>query len=337
MSMIRTGVRYGRNRVAMVARYEGAAAAAVAGLRFAATEARTLPRWVDLAWRVRRGRWRPAAHPPMYSDTILRSLKQLSATFHETDLDAEAFRAHCAGAGYPRNYAAGPIAEGGMREQKLLEYFVSLELLSAHTDGVVIDVASEWSLFPEVLRERTGAAVYRQDLIYPPGIHGRRIGGSAAAMAVPAGFADALVLHNAFEHFEGSTDTGFVVEAGRVLRPGGVLLILPLFLSEQHCILSDPLVERRGVAWDPGARVVELPWWHNRFGRFYDAAALERRVLAPARAAGFEVAVHHFANVRDLHPGLYLHFALALRKAAAGDRGLTSRAAAAGSAPGHAA
>jgi hypothetical protein len=38
-------------------------------------------------------------------------------------------------------------------------------------------------------------------------------------MPIPAQFADTLVLHNTFEHFEGSADTDFIAEAWRVLQP----------------------------------------------------------------------------------------------------------------------
>jgi SAM-dependent methyltransferase len=215
---------------------------------------------------------------------------------------------------YPRNYAAGPLDEGGFREQKLLEYFVSLQLLAPRAADVMIDVASEWSIFPEVTRRLTGATVYRQDLIYPRGLHGDRIGGSAANLPVPDGFADILVAHNAFEHFEGTADSDFIREAWRVLRPGGRLCILPLFVSDRPCDLTDPLMDRHGVVWDDEAQVVELPWWHNRFGRLYDASGVERRVLQPG--SGFSQTIYHVANAHEVHPAISLHFALLMRKPA---------------------
>lgn len=191
---------------------------------------------------------------------------------------------------------------------------MSLELLDPQPGDVVIDVASERSIFPAVVRRAAGATVYRQDLIYPPGIEGDRIGGSAAAMPVADGFADKLVLHNSFEHFEGTADTDFVTEAWRVLKPGGVVCIVPLFVSDRYVILSDPLTDRRGIIWDPGAERIEIPGWHNRFGRFYDAPALEARVLAPARELGYEIELLHFVNVKAVHPHASTHFGLVMRK-----------------------
>lgn len=312
--MLKVGIRYGVNLIAMVAQQRGYRAAAAAGSRFVKAEISKLPRVARLALleRVRPGR--APRHPTMYSDAIVRAVASLGVELRPYHVDVDAFWAHIAACGYPRNYAAGPMDEGGAREQKLLEYFVSLDLLAVRSGDVVVDVASEWSMFPDVVRKLSGATVYRQDLIYAPGIDGDRIGGSAARMPVPDEFTDKLVLHNAFEHFEGTADTGFIAEAWRVLKPGGVLCILPLAVSDHYSIITDPLVSRRGIVWDEGAQVIELPWWHNRFGRFYDAGALQRRVLMPAGRLGFSPTIYHVMNVKEVHRDAYLYFALVLRK-----------------------
>jgi len=312
--MLKIGYRYTANRMAMVARQDGAMAGAIAGIEFVASELGKLPRLITML--ITRGPNAVLAkhRAPINVEMISRSLARIGVEPKDYCVDVSGFRQHVARGFYPDNYAAGPMLEGGAREQKLLEYYVSLDFLDADAASVVIDVASEWSLFPEVLHTLTGATVYQQDLIYRPGIHGTRIGGSAAAMPVPDSFADALVLHNAFEHFEGTADTDFIREAWRVLKPGGRLCILPLFMANEHVILTDPLSNRRGIVFDPGARIIEATWVHNRFGRFYDAAALKRRVLDPAHAAGFEATIYRITNLREVHPRVYLQFFLVLRK-----------------------
>lgn len=309
---LKTGARFFMNRISMAARLDGHRAAAELAFQLLADELRKLPR---LARLITSSRGLPTGeHPTGYSEEILQALSRLPVEIRPYLLDPDKFQDHIQSFPYPPAYAAGPLNEGGNRENKLLEYFVTLEILDIQPRDVVIDVASEHSIFPTLVRQRCGATVFRQDLIYPPGVHGDRIGGNAARMPVGDEFADALVLHNSFEHFEGTSDSDFVPEAWRVLKPGGLVVVVPLFLSEQHTIISDPLMDRRGIAWDPGARVIELTGRRNRFARFYDAAALEERVLTQARHAGYDLEILHFANVKDVHPRASTYFALVMRK-----------------------
>ena len=313
MPALRTGTRYVTNLFSMVATDQGRVPAARETGRFVIGELGMLPRLArhKLAEGGTDGN---GFKPTRYSDDVRRELGNLGVELRPYRIDIEAFNDHVETNGYPRNYAAGPVDEGGAREKKLGEYFVSLDLLDLRPDDVVIDVASEYSVFPRMIRERFGVTCFRQDLIYPPGIDGDRIGGSADAMAVPDGFADKIVLHNAFEHFEGMADSGFVTEAARVLKPGGLVCIVPLFVCDRYCILTDPLVSRKAIVWDEGADVIEELWHHNRFGRFYDPAALKRRVLEPAAAVGLETVLYHFENVTEVHPRASMHFGLVLRK-----------------------
>lgn len=308
---VKLAFRYVGNRVSMAARQDGYAAAVMAGARLLGAELRKLPRLARLAVEPRD---RDARHPVAYSAALLEALQELPVEIKPYRIDPGQFEAHLREFAYPRAYAAGPLEEGGNRDNKLLEYFLSLQILDIQPGDVVIDVASEYSIFPSVVRQLCGGIVYRQDLIYPEGVHGDRIGGNAAKMSVRDQFADALVLHNSFEHFEGTADSGFVAESWRILRPGGSVLIVPLFVAQEHSILTDPLTDRRGIVWDPGARVIELPGWHNRFGRFYSPSTLEERVLTPARQLGYDIELLHFENVTDVHPMATTYFALMMRK-----------------------
>ena len=313
MLRLRAGVRYATNLTAMVARQRGYVAAAAVGSQFVVDEAAKLPRVLEWSLRSRR----TVDHPPLMSDRILQEMRALGVPMPTYAVDVDAFRRHVSECGYPANYAAGSLDEGGVRQQKLLEYFASLHILAPAPGDVMIDVASEWSMFPEVAHRLTGATVYRQDMIYPPGLHGYWIGGSAAHLPLPDEFADLLVSHNAFEHFEGTADSDFIREAWRVLRPGGRLCVLPLFVSDRIYNMTDPLVDQRGVQWDPEAVIVPVPWWHNRFGRFYDAAGVATRVLKPG--ARFQQTIYHIVNAREVHPAISLYFALLLRKPTQGE------------------
>jgi SAM-dependent methyltransferase len=314
--MFRQGVNYFTNLTTRVVEQEGYLTAAKVGSSFLLSEASKLPRLARLKLSERQSATSEQTRIELEGDWT-----QLSAVLATRDIelkeyyiDPQAFRAHIDQVNYPRNYAGGPRSEGGAREEKLLEYFVSLDLMDIQATDVVIDVASEWSVFPDFVHELTGATVYRQDLIYPPGIKDNRIGGSAACMPVANGFADKLVLHNAFEHFEGTADTEFILEAWRVLKPGGILCILPLFMAQAFVNLTDPLVQRAGITWDPGARVIERLWWRNRFARYYDVEALWQRVLRPAHEVGFRITILHVENLQETEIPAYLCFVLVMVK-----------------------
>ncbi|MFP2930540.1 class I SAM-dependent methyltransferase [Pyxidicoccus sp. 3LG] len=205
-------------------------------------------------------------------------------------------------------------------EKKPQYYFTwkQLEPLMAREETVYVDIAATpHSPYLELVRALAKTRnIYVQDLVFPKGIHGNQIGGSAADMPLGDASVDAMTLHCSFEHFEGGADTGFIREAGRVLRPGGKVCIVPLYLGEYAFTMCDP-------AWgyDIKAKaetVIHLfPNWGERHGRFYGTDTLKERVLAPARAAGLTPRIFHFENVLDLHPSCYTHFGLVLEKPAA--------------------
>ena len=223
------------------------------------------------------------------------------------DLDVAAYRRFIAAAGYERFplYYAGGRAPGF--HEKGLEHFLALELLRLGPGDVYVDVASQNSPVPEIYGRISGARVFRQDLSYSAGVHGERIGGDAARMPVADGFASAIALHNAFEHFEGDSDARFVTEACRVLRPGGRLCIAPLFLAARYVVQTDPAVwPREGVPFEADAEVACARGWRDRHGRFYDVPHLVSRVRDSLRGARLTVFV--VGNAREIDPAVYLKF-----------------------------
>src|SRR5262249_21671490 len=197
--------------------------------------------------------------------------------------------------------------------EKALEHFLAARLTRLRAGEVCIDVASQNSPVPDLYARLFGAEMFEQDLAFPPGRSGRRIGGDAAAMPGPDAFADVLVLHNAFEHFEGDADTRFVHEAARVLKPGGRLCIVPLFMHGRFANQTDPAaIFGAPPRFDAGAEVWCERGWHDRFGRYYDAARLQSRLLAHAGA--FHVRLLQFTDARTIDPDVYLHFAAVFEK-----------------------
>ena len=126
--VVGVGVRYGLNLVARVAENEGYVAAAAAGGKYVLSEAAKLPRLADLSMHgsgLASGWSRIPGSDP---DVILGQLRAHELDTRTYSIDVGAFWRHVAAVGYPRLYAGGTMSNGGAREQKLLEYFVSLDL-----------------------------------------------------------------------------------------------------------------------------------------------------------------------------------------------------------------
>jgi hypothetical protein len=166
---------------------------------------------------------------------------------------------------------------------------------------------------PEIYHRLYGCKTYAQDLTYPLGVHGDRIGGDAAALPLPDGFATKMALHCSFEHFEGDSDVGFIRECLRVLAPGGKVVIVPLYMSDTYAIHVDPLKAVQSERlFEQDAVVGFIKGWHHPFGRQYDPAHLKSRVVESGRGLGFQVL--SIQNAKQVDESCYVRFALVISK-----------------------
>lgn len=215
-------------------------------------------------------------------------------------------------------YADLPYYDGGRAagaREKQLEHFVSVDLLEPGPGDVLVDVACMDSPFSEITAELHDLRTYRQDLMYPEGLRGRTIGGDAADLPVPDEFADHLTLHCSFEHFEGDSDSRFIREAARVLKPGGKLCILPLYTTSSYAIQT----HTRG--WRPfrapierGDTVYVGERWGPPHARFYDAPTLLRRVLR--HLGELRLRIFEVTNLAECGSACYLQYAALIEKPA---------------------
>jgi SAM-dependent methyltransferase len=225
--------------------------------------------------------------------------RRLEALFGErlvrTRIDPAGFAAFRARYSDPR-----PLVDAG----KLLEYYISYTWLGLGPSDVFMDVASQDCPFAFFVQQTIGCRVYRQDLYYlPPGVHEADIGGDATALPFPDGALSKLALHNSFEHFEGDADVRFIAEAARVLRPGGKMCIVPLFVGPAYRINTEGgWIDEHGQKhlWGVGAR----------FSRLYDPPMLETRVLQHCR--DFDVRMYLVENAPELDPACSVRYFLLL-------------------------
>jgi SAM-dependent methyltransferase len=248
------------------------------------------------------------AHPEL-DQQILDDLSDLGIEVGSYQIDLNRYRDYLRQADYPTNYHGGGRLEGKTFEEKSLEHFVSAELLKFTSEDVFIDIASDRSPFHEIVRKLWNPKeVYSQDLSYPTGIHGNRVGGDAGSLPFPDNSISKATLHCSLEHFEGDSDQSLFRELGRVLKPGGVLCVLPFYLAGEYTIHTDPIhcwFFAPEVSFDPEAQLRYCNWT-NRHSRHYDIAALGKRILPNLN--GLNLKVLSVTNFREVHPSCYLRF-----------------------------
>jgi len=213
-----------------------------------------------------------------------------------------------------RDYYGDPAT----RVEKLLEHYLAEESTGLTAGMRYIDVAAAGGRWVPCLRD-AGVHALSLDLSYPQGVHGWRIGADAQEIPLPSGSVDAMSAQCAFECFEGGADAGFMREAARLLRNGGGLAIVPLYVDDTHFIATSPYSLVDSDRFDEGAAVV---WRDDEydapFARHYSPEALADR-LGATLALFSEAKVVHVTNLESLRerwPGsrLYAYFLLECRK-----------------------
>ena len=235
-------------------------------------------------------------------EAVERALLELGCAVEPFNIDWKAFEA----------YREARLGQFGRWEnerfiEKQLEYFVTDQLQSYSSEDIVMDVGSWFSPYPDFIRNQYSCQVYAQDLVYPQGVDGWRIGGDAADLPLPDESISKIVLHCTFEHFEGDADSRFIPEVARVLKPGGRMIIAPLYLHQNYTIWTDPsLFASAHIPVDEGANVYKNVGWNNEFGRHYSPQAFFERVYS--RTDKLDIKVLRVTNVEALDPRCYIRF-----------------------------
>jgi SAM-dependent methyltransferase len=209
---------------------------------------------------------------------------------------------------------------GATKIEKCLEHYLSYSLLGLKPGTTYLDVAAAGSKWVEILRKR-GIVGFRLDLGYPKGIHGINIGADAAHTGLPGDSYDSLSAQCAYECFMGDADNGFLQEGARLLKPGGRLAIVPLYVEYVHVIAVSPFNDNQKLEIDQGAMAA---WrddeWPVPFSRTYSPEAFAQRVYSTLPSS-LNAKVLYFANldqVRNEFPGskMYCRFMFLCEKKA---------------------
>ncbi len=216
--------------------------------------------------------------PTQHLDETHRAMREAGISLSLLDVDAKSYQHFYNAAGYESRY---PQYYAGNLPEKSFEHFVCLQLLKPTPSDVFVDVAAEHSPLAEIAHRLTGCRAYSQDISYPAGIEGDHIGGDACNMPVPHEFATSAALTCSLEHFEGDGDTRLFWELARILRPGGRVVVVPLYIYREPAIVTDPsYTAELDIPFDPEADIFCYPM-KNRQARIYSAGTLMARIIRP--------------------------------------------------------
>ncbi|MFC2155563.1 class I SAM-dependent methyltransferase [Acidobacteriota bacterium] len=204
---------------------------------------------------------------------------------------------------YPRYYSFN-------FPEKTLEHFVAFKLLNLKTGDKFIDIAAEQSPHSREYSRLTGCIGYKQDIMFRPGIYGKKIGGDAGEIPVTDDFFQGALAACSIEHFEKDSDTRFMEEMSRILSKGGKIVILPLYLHKSPFCLTDPRYSLPGdVEFDAGIDIYCVQDFQNRHGRYYSPDTLSQRLIEPNKSR-MNFALYYIENFKEMDESNYCRFAL---------------------------
>ncbi|MBV9388013.1 MAG: hypothetical protein JOZ78_16440 [Chroococcidiopsidaceae cyanobacterium CP_BM_ER_R8_30] len=242
---------------------------------------------------------------PELHNEILKEFKKSGIEAVDFEIDISDYRQYIDKAQYHKfpAYYGGGKAKNFF--EKTLEHYLAAKLLNLSKEDIYIDIASNNSPMPEIYQKLYGCNAYKQDLILPKGINGREIGGDAGNMPVKDGFATKMALHDALQCFENNSDIGFIKEASRVLRKGGKLCILPLYLFTRYAVQTDPAaMPKGGIDFESNVMLYCIKGFGCRFNRIYDVPHFIARIINNLNTLKFTLYV--VRNEKEVDPSCYV-------------------------------
>jgi PST family polysaccharide transporter len=189
------------------------------------------------------------------------------------------------------------IEKNGTFHKKGLEFYFSAHVLKLKSNDRILDAAGGRSGYLCALRGNgCEGELFLTDHIYTGVTKGSDgvniVGGDISAIHLADSTVDKIACHHAFEHFQDNKDTAFVKEAYRILRPGGALAIIPLFVTDKYvecwnCNNIDKKFDSEAFLLIDETASIPGGDDDGHFARIYDVKSLLRRVIEPAEALGF--------------------------------------------------
>ena len=231
--------------------------------------------------------------------------KKFDWEFINEKVDIDEFAKYFRKIDYPKEFAAYSKQYCRSLSRKAMEHFLSFYLLKVHQNGSYLDIAASTSPVHDILEKKYSVKkAYFQDLNFDDKPHPCKIVSPASSIPLDSSSLDGITLHNSWEHFEGSEDLKCIEEAGRLLKSGGRLCILPLAFSQETEVLTSPLI------WNSKYRHLKgVPEFDKNASIFINERKLQRqektysveyfnKILGRFKNI-FDFKVYYFSNIHN--------------------------------------
>lgn len=196
-------------------------------------------------------------------------------------------------------YPDWPETFGNLRHKKLIEFYLTFEILNPRKHHVFMDAAGGVNGY---LTKIDCESKILQDLRISDSTR-RKLGpsvnyveGDSRSIPLPDKSVDRISCHHSFEHFQGGSDINFIKEVQRLLAIGGKCCIVPLFFANRYAEITDTISLK--FKFDQGSlRIIDptatIPGkkFSGHYARVYDIPAFQRRIMQNIDLSRFAVTV----------------------------------------------
>lgn len=234
-------------------------------------------------------------------DLITKELEDLGIGTKSYEVFMPEFDKYIEEVNYPEFYIEDiERRRKGRFRGKALEHYVTDSFFNFKKGDIYVDIAGSSSPYVDIVNTTyEGVTTYILDFVFKKGIYGNKIGADATNTGLPHEFCTKISLHCAYEMFLNEDDIKLIPEMYRILKPGGIAVIIPVYMNQQGFIcrnLAEPSKEK------PVLGNGEILVWRNKGNTFrnYSARTLKERVIDTAIEVGFDYELFRISNLKEI-------------------------------------